>query len=35
MAILNPRKELQDKISALKQQIKLEEEYQDLVSYKN
>jgi hypothetical protein len=26
MAILNPRKELQDKISALKQQIKLEEE---------
>lgn len=32
MTVLDPRKELQDKTSALKQQIELEEEYQDLIN---
>ena len=32
MAVLDPRKELQDKASVLKQKIELEEEYQDLIN---
>jgi hypothetical protein len=32
MAVMDPRKELQDKASVLKQKIELEEEYQDLVN---